>query len=65
MFGNVTDDASMYEYIALRVRVAGDPRTHSSYFVNIQTEGHISKDLWQHRLFFQRQDNSWEDVFVR
>ena len=65
MFGNMLEDVSGYDYIALRLRVAGDPRTHNSYFVNIQTDGPISTDLWQHRLYFRRQDNTWEDVFVR
>jgi NADH dehydrogenase [ubiquinone] 1 alpha subcomplex assembly factor 1 len=59
------DDVSGYEYLALRLRAAGDPRTHNSYFVNIQTDGPIHTDLWQHRLYFRRQDNTWEDVFVR
>jgi len=59
------EDVSGYDYIALRLRVAGDPRTHNSYFVNIQTDGPISTDLWQHRIYFRRQDNTWEDVFVR
>ena len=59
------EDVSGYDYIALRLRIAGDPRTHNSYYVNIQTDGPISTDLWQHRLYFRRQDNTWEDVFVR
>ena len=59
------EDVSGYDYLALRLRVAGDPRTHNSYFVNVQTDGPISTDLWQHRLYFRRQDNTWEDVFVR
>lgn len=63
-FGNMLEDASGYDYLALRLRVAGDPRTHNSYFVNIQTDGPISTDLWQHRLYFRRQDNAWEDVFI-
>ena len=59
------EDVSGYDYLALRLRVAGDPATHNSYFVNIQTDGPISTDLWQHRLYFRRQDNTWEEVFVR
>lgn len=65
MFGNLLEDVSNHKYLALRLRIAGDPRTHSSYFANIQTDGPISTDLWQHRLYFQRKDNSWEDLFVR
>jgi len=64
IFGNMLEDVSRYDYIALRLRIAGDPRTHNSYFVNIQTDGPISSDLWQHRLYFSRQDNTWEDVFI-
>ncbi|KAF8907346.1 complex I intermediate-associated protein CIA30 [Gymnopilus junonius] len=63
LFGNLTDDASSHEYIALRLRVAGDPKTHNSYFVNIQTDGPVSTDLWQHRLYF-RKKQAWEDIFI-
>lgn len=65
MFGNLLDDASGYDYLALRLRAGGDPVTHNSYFVNVQTAGPIQTDLWQHRLYFRRGDNKWEDVFVR
>ncbi|KAG5653392.1 hypothetical protein H0H81_000779 [Sphagnurus paluster] len=64
LFGDLMDDVSNHEYLALRVRIGGDPRTRNSYFANIQTDGPISTDLWQHRLYFQRHDNSWEDLFV-
>jgi NADH dehydrogenase [ubiquinone] 1 alpha subcomplex assembly factor 1 len=56
---------SNHRYLALRVRAAGHPCTRSSYFVNIQTEGPTNDDLWQHRLYFARDDGGWEDVFVR
>ena len=64
LFGNMVEDVSNHRYLALRLRVAGDPRTHNSYFANIQTDGPISTDLWQHRLYFKRHDNAWEDIFV-
>ncbi|GLB40500.1 putative complex I intermediate-associated protein 30 (CIA30) [Lyophyllum shimeji] len=64
LFGDIMEDVSNHEYLALRVRVAGDPQTHNSYFANIQTDGPISTDLWQYRLYFQRRDNSWEDLFI-
>ncbi|TFK40234.1 complex I intermediate-associated protein CIA30 [Crucibulum laeve] len=64
LFGNMLEDVSTHEYLALRLRLAGDPSTRNSYFVNIQTDGPISTDLWQHRLYFRKQDNSWENVFV-
>jgi NADH dehydrogenase [ubiquinone] 1 alpha subcomplex assembly factor 1 len=65
LFGELMDDVSNHRFLALRVRVAGHPRTRHSYFVNIQTEGPTDDDLWQHRLYFTRQDGGWEDVFVR
>jgi len=63
LFGNVTDDLSLYKYLALRVRAGGDPRTRNAYFVNIQTDGPIESDLWQHRLYL-RGNGDWEDVLV-
>ncbi|KAF9561963.1 complex I intermediate-associated protein CIA30 [Agrocybe pediades] len=63
LFGNLLEDASNHEFLRLRLRVAGDPRTHTSYFVNIQTDGPVSSDLWQHRLYFQKK-NQWEDVLI-
>ncbi|KAF9466545.1 complex I intermediate-associated protein CIA30 [Collybia nuda] len=64
LFGNMVEDVSNHRYLALRLRVSGDPRTHNSYFANIQTDGPISTDLWQHRLYFQRNDNAWEDLYI-
>ncbi|KAF9484324.1 complex I intermediate-associated protein CIA30 [Pholiota conissans] len=64
LFGDMMDDASGYNYLALRLRAGGEPQTHSSYFVNIQTSGPVQTDLWQHRLFFRKHNNSWEDVFI-
>jgi len=64
LFGELCDDVSLHKYLALRLRAGGDPRTRNSYFVNIQTDGPISTDLWQHRLFFQKNDNSWEDLYI-
>jgi hypothetical protein len=58
-------DMSLHQYLALRVRLGGHPRTRNSYFVNIQTDGAINADLWQHRLYTRRDDGDWEDVFVR
>ena len=65
LFGELTDDVSNHRFLALRVRAAGHPRTRGSYFVNVQTEGPTNDDLWQHRLYFTRDDGGWEDVFVR
>ena len=65
LFGELTDDISNHEFLALRLRVAGHPRTRNSYYVNVQTDSPVSGELWQHRLYFQRDDGGWEDVFVR
>ena len=65
LFGEMLHNVSYHDYLALRVRAGGDTRTWNSYFVNIQTEGGYSNDLWQHRLYFKRSDGGWEDVYVR
>ncbi|KAI0067375.1 complex I intermediate-associated protein CIA30 [Artomyces pyxidatus] len=64
LFGELTEDVTHHKYLALRLRAAGHPRTRNSYFVNIQTDGPISSDLWQHRLYFTRSDGGWEDIFI-
>ncbi|KZT06038.1 NADH:ubiquinone oxidoreductase complex I intermediate-associated protein 30 [Laetiporus sulphureus 93-53] len=64
LFGEITDDVSMHRLLALRLRAGGHPRTRNSYYVNIQTDGPIETDLWQHRLFFRRDDGGWEDIFI-
>ncbi|KAI0784492.1 complex I intermediate-associated protein CIA30 [Abortiporus biennis] len=64
LFGEMTEDVSNYRYLALRLRARGHPRTRNSYFVNLQTDGPITSDLWQHRIFFNRDDGDWEDVFI-
>lgn len=64
LFGEIVDDVSNHQFLALRLRLGGDPRLRNSYFVNLQTDGPITTDLWQHRLYFQRNDGGWEDVFV-
>lgn len=60
----MTDDISNHEYLALRVRAGGHPRTRNAYFINMQTDSPISGELWQHRLYFRKDDGSWEDIFV-
>ncbi|EKM58461.1 uncharacterized protein PHACADRAFT_252799 [Phanerochaete carnosa HHB-10118-sp] len=64
LFGEMTDDVSNHKFLALRVCAAGHPRTRNSYYVNIQTDGPVTSDLWQHRLFFSRDDGGWEDIFI-
>jgi len=64
LFGELTHDVSNHEYLALRLRVGGHPRTRNSYFVNVQTDSPVSGELWQHRLYFRKDDGSWEDIFI-
>jgi len=64
IFGDILEDVSNHRYLAMRLRIGGHQRTRNSYFVNIQTDGPISTDLWQHRLYFRRGDGSWEDIFI-
>ncbi|KAK7024243.1 hypothetical protein VNI00_016460 [Paramarasmius palmivorus] len=64
LFGEMLEDIEFHEYLALRVRLGGHPSPHTAYFVNLQTNGPISTELWQHRLFFKRTDNRWEDIFI-
>ncbi|PCH42666.1 complex I intermediate-associated protein CIA30 [Wolfiporia cocos MD-104 SS10] len=64
LIGEITDDVSMHRFLALRLRAAGHPRTRNSYYVNIQTDGPVETDLWQHRLYFRREDGGWEDIYI-
>ncbi|PSS05524.1 hypothetical protein PHLCEN_2v3806 [Hermanssonia centrifuga] len=64
LFGEMVDDVSNHRFLALRLSARGNPRTRNSYYVNIQTDGPITSDLWQHRLFFHRDDGGWEDLFI-
>ncbi|CAO3693657.1 unnamed protein product [Umbelopsis ramanniana] len=58
MFGTPCFDTTLFRYLALRVR--GD---HRKYFVNIQTDGVIQTDLYQHRLFL-RNPGEWQTVMI-
>lgn len=58
MFGTPCWDTSLFRYLALHVK--GDKR---KYFVNIQTDGVVKTDLFQHRLFL-RTPGEWETVMV-
>lgn len=59
LFGTPCWDTSLFRYLALHVK--GDKR---KYFVNIQTDGVVKTDLFQHRLFL-RTPGEWETVMVR
>lgn len=58
LFGTPCWDTSLFRYLALHVK--GDKR---KYFVNIQTDGVVKTDLFQHRLFL-RTPGQWETVMV-
>lgn len=58
LFGTPCWDTSLFRYLALHVK--GDGR---KYFVNIQTDGVVKTDLFQHRLFL-RTPGQWETVMV-
>jgi len=58
LFGTPTWDTSLYRYLGLRIK--GDQR---KYFVNIQTDGVVETDLYQHRLF-TRHPGEWETVLI-
>ncbi|KAJ6577386.1 NADH:ubiquinone oxidoreductase complex I intermediate-associated protein 30 [Mycena capillaripes] len=64
-FGKITDNVYFHDYLALRVRAAGDPVLHKSYVVNVQTlDGMSQMTLWQQQLKIRRQDNDWETIYL-
>ncbi|KAJ7650693.1 NADH:ubiquinone oxidoreductase intermediate-associated protein 30 [Roridomyces roridus] len=64
-FGKITDNVYFHDYLALRVRAAGDPILHKSYFVNVQTVDQMrSVQVWQQALPIRRYDNDWETVYL-
>jgi len=63
LLGVTTDDVSNHEFLALRVRVGGHPRTRNSYYVNLQLSSY-NREVWQHPLYFTRDDGGWEDVVI-
>ncbi|KAJ7758866.1 complex I intermediate-associated protein 30-domain-containing protein [Mycena maculata] len=65
LFGKITDNVYFHDYLALRVRAAGDPVLHKSYFVNVQTVDQMSGvTVWQQQLNIRREDNDWETVYL-
>ncbi|KAL4257412.1 CIA30 family protein [Pleurotus pulmonarius] len=61
LFGNITEDLSSHDYLALRLRPSGNPITRTSYFVNIQTEDDI--DVPEEELL-QVKDGGWEELYI-
>ncbi|CAB4436317.1 unnamed protein product [Rhizophagus irregularis] len=58
LFGVRCWDTSLFRYLAIKAR--GD---NKKYFVNIQTDGPVLTDLFQHRLFL-RKPGEWEIVMI-
>ncbi|RIA94486.1 complex I intermediate-associated protein 30-domain-containing protein [Glomus cerebriforme] len=58
LFGARCWDTSLFRYLAIKAR--GD---YKKYFVNIQTDGPIPTDLFQHRLFL-RKPGEWETILI-
>ncbi|KXN72103.1 CIA30-domain-containing protein [Conidiobolus coronatus NRRL 28638] len=58
LFSDDCLDTSPFRYLLLRVK--GD---HRKYMVNIQTDGIIQTDIYQHRLFLKT-PNQWENVLI-
>ncbi|KAI8056049.1 NADH:ubiquinone oxidoreductase intermediate-associated protein 30 [Syncephalis plumigaleata] len=51
-------DTGLFRFLCLRVR--GD---HRRYMVNMQTDGVVNTDIFQHRLFLRR-PGQWEDILI-
>lgn len=60
LLGEQTWNADHHQFLRLRVRNSGD---EMKYYVNIQTEGPISTDIFQHRLWLGKV-GEWEDVLI-
>ncbi|KAG0282325.1 hypothetical protein BGZ96_000597 [Linnemannia gamsii] len=58
IFGTPVWDTCLFEYLQLKVK--GDNR---KYFVNLQTDGFLPTDLYQHRLFLKT-PGEWETVLI-
>ncbi|TIA93608.1 hypothetical protein E3P99_00007 [Wallemia hederae] len=69
LFGTACWDLSLHPYLAMRVRnnfssvQKGQQEQSAGYFVNIQTEGAVRSDLFQHRLFVNG-DSQWHTLVV-
>ncbi|GAA6022861.1 hypothetical protein JCM10207_001426 [Rhodosporidiobolus poonsookiae] len=66
LFGTQTWDTSLHDFLRLRVRSSGDGMR---YFVNVQTEGPVRSDLFQHRLWLPQPasedaPHEWTDVLI-
>ena len=71
MFGALHHDLSLYTHLAITLRPSGEPATLRHWFVNIQTDGPVRSDLFQHRLPLSPSQltagkgyNQWQTVHV-
>jgi len=71
MFGALHHDLSLYTHLAITLRPSGEPSTLKHWFVNIQTDGPVRSDLFQHRLPLSTSQllqgkgyNQWQTVHV-
>ncbi|CAG8784877.1 4737_t:CDS:2, partial [Gigaspora margarita] len=58
LFGTPCWDTTLYRYLSIRAK--GD---NKKYLVNIQTDGPVISDLFQHRLFL-RKPGEWETIMI-
>ena len=64
LFSKLTVDMSISS-LPRSVHVCHRPSMHSRLFLlNIQMEGSMNNDLWQHWLYLVCNIGGWEDVFV-
>lgn len=71
MFGALHHDLSLYTHLAITLRPSGEPSTLRHWFINIQTDGPVRSDLFQHRLPLSPSQltagkgyNQWQTVHV-
>lgn len=71
MFGALHHDLSLYTHLAITLRPSGEPATLRHWFINIQTDGPVRSDLFQHRLPLSPSQliagkgyNQWQTVHV-
>ncbi|TIB93879.1 hypothetical protein E3Q19_00730 [Wallemia mellicola] len=62
LFGTACWDLSLHPYLAMRVRNNFKGDSKSGFFINIQTEGAVRTDLFQHRLHIF--GNDWQTLVV-
>ncbi|KAI5453834.1 hypothetical protein NCC49_005644 [Naganishia albida] len=69
LFGTLHHDLSLYTHLALTIRPSGESQTWRHWFVNIQTDGPVRSDLFQHRLPLPSPSNTaaankWQTIHI-